>query len=505
MSRTLPTSLDQAAGLRGARWFRESTAGQYDNFGPDAQREQQDRAIDRYGLVDSRLEWSVAASGWKTAWQTPAWLAMLDAARDGAFDILVVGYASRFLRNLKQTLDVVEDHLRPAGVSVLFADERLLSSDPDHWDQFVRECHEAEAFSRKLSKRVREGYGAKRRRLGVPGGNRMPIGLLREGHPSVLRFDDEKVPVVRRAFELAAVGCTDWEVAAQTGLAKTHVGEILTNPIYIGRLRSGEAAGIPALIEPALFSRVQTARERRRTRTPGRIVKRSYALRLRCAGCGRYLYGDVGRYRHPAPTCPAFRTASPMIRRQRKNLHDTRIKGHSYPQAWYEDAVGAILAQIGRVDDATITEVVRLHGTYAPRADELTLARISRSREDAARQLAKTRDLNGWQAAMARLDAEETVARRPIERQRLSPPEIVDYTRSLPRLWADSGPDGRQALVGAIFAKLDVLGFQRLEYELTPDAIDLGLDAALPPVLELQSQIGEFGRGERSGNDDFDH
>jgi hypothetical protein len=51
--------------------------------------------------------------------------------------------------------------------------------------------------------------------------------------------------------------------------------------------------------------------------------------------------------------------------------------------------------------------------------------------------------------------------------------------------------------VVAIFARLDVLGFQRLEYELTPDAIDLGLDAALPAVLELESKIGEFGRGER--------
>ena len=98
---------------------------------------------------------------------------------------------------------------------------------------------------------------------------------------------------------------------------------------------------------------------------------------------------------------------------------------------------------------------------------------------------------------MARLDAEERIAQEPVERHRLSPPEIVDYTRSLPKLWADSGPDGRQALVVAIFARLDVLGFQRLEYELTPDAIDLGLDAALPPILELRSQIGEFGRGER--------
>ena len=150
------------------------------------------------------------------------------------------------------------------------------------------------------------------------------------------------------------------------------------------------------------------------------------------------------------------------------------------------------------MDDATITEVVRLHGAYRPHADELTLARISRAREDAARQLGKTRDLTAWHATMGRLDAEERIAKEPGESPRLTPPEIVDYTRSLPKLWADSGPDGRRALVIAIFARLDVLGFQRLEYELTADAIDLGLDAALPLILKLESQIGEFGRGERA-------
>jgi hypothetical protein len=57
-----------------------------------------------------------------------------------------------------------------------------------------------------------------------------------------------------------------------------------------------------------------------------------------------------------------------------------------------------------------------------------------------------------------RLDAEERIAPEPIVSRRLTPTEIVDYTRALPRLWAD---------------------------------------AALPPILELESQIGEFGRGER--------
>ncbi len=99
---------------------------------------------------------------------------------------------------------------------------------------------------------------------------------------------------------------------------------------------------------------------------------------------------------------------------------------------------------------------------------------------------------------MARLDAEEQVAKEPVESRRLTPPEIVDYLRSLPSLWAAAGLAGRQALVGAIFARTDVLGFERLEYELTPDAIELGLDAALPAVFELGSQIGEFGRGERT-------
>src|ERR1039457_5246570 len=120
MSRCLPASLEDLTGLRASRWFRESTAGQYDNFGPDAQREQQDRAIGRYRLIDSELEWSVASSGWKTALQTPTWQAMIASAEAGTFDILVVGYVSRFLRNLKQTLIAVEDHPQRAGVAVLF-------------------------------------------------------------------------------------------------------------------------------------------------------------------------------------------------------------------------------------------------------------------------------------------------------------------------------------------------------------------------------------------------
>ncbi|MEA2026795.1 MAG: hypothetical protein U9O18_08885 [Chloroflexota bacterium] len=144
------------------------------------------------------------------------------------------------------------------------------------------------------------------------------------------------------------------------------------------------------------------------------------------------------------------------------------------------------------------TEVVRLYGEDQSRPDELTLARIERERVEASQRLAKTRDIAAWQATMSRLDAEVEVARQPRQERRLEPAEAVAYLRSLPSLWADSGPEGRQALATALFAKLEVEGYRRMTYELTSDAVELGLDTALPAVLETGGQIGEFGRGERS-------
>ena len=59
----LPGSVDELTGLRAARWIRESTTGQFDRYGPEAQIELQDIEVRRLDLVDTGLVWRAARSG----------------------------------------------------------------------------------------------------------------------------------------------------------------------------------------------------------------------------------------------------------------------------------------------------------------------------------------------------------------------------------------------------------------------------------------------------------
>src|SRR5512142_235121 len=139
----LPATVDELTGLRAARWIRESSPGQFDRYGPEAQLELQDNVVRRLGLDDTGLVWRAAHSG-RTVYRSSEMAAMLAAARERRFDVLLVGYVSRWQRNLRRTLELLEDVLHPAGVAVYFCDEEILSSSERHWDQLVDEAKDAE-------------------------------------------------------------------------------------------------------------------------------------------------------------------------------------------------------------------------------------------------------------------------------------------------------------------------------------------------------------------------
>jgi len=461
---TLPRSLDDLSGLRAARWIRESTDGQWDNFGPDAQREQQDRAIDRFELVDTGLAWQVAHSG-RTVGSTSQFAEMM-AAAGVAYDVLVVGYVSRFARDLRTAVNARHD-LHAAGAAILFADERILTSDDERWDEWAREAVEAESYSRKLGRRISEGYAAKRRRLGDPGG-RAPHGFVRLGRPPTLRPTDAVVQV-RSVFDAAAAGRTDRQVAGAVGLPIDTVRGILTNPIYVGRLRDGSPASVEAVVDVATWQAVQELRAARRTRGGKPETFRTYALpMLRCAACGDRLIGDSGRYRHRRP-CSAFTAARRRLAYRNRLV---RSLGTSYPQALYEDAIGAAL-EAWSLGDEQLVQAAAIDRSAPAQVDELALHRIAAQREQLLARYARDRDVDALERGMARLDAEEQSVRTSGHPDPVAWSDVLPWLRDIAGLWRESEPGMRRRLAEQMFAHVDALGCRELIITPTPAAIGL--------------------------------
>ena len=401
--RHLPATIEELAGRRAARWMRESTAGQFDRYGPEAQAEMQDRAIARLGLVDSGLAWRATHSG-RTVYRSAEMGDMLGAAQRGEFDVLLVGYVSRWQRNLRRTLELLEDTLHPAGVPVYFCDEEILSSSERHWDQLVDEAKDAERYSRRLSRRIREGYASKLAKERDPGG-RPPFGFRRNA-AKLLEPDPERLATVRRVFELAAAGLPDRAVAAAVGLPLFTVRGILTSPLYVGRLRDGQPARWAALVPDADSEAAQARRARRATNTSRPAdPRRPYALdMLHCAACGKRLTGDTGYYRHREP-CSSFVAARPEHRGRGQS------PGHAYRRELYEQIVEELLAEAS-LGASVIAQVVGEVSRDAPGLDRSLLDRIAGERDRAMARYLRDRDAEALERTMVRLDQEQSKAER---------------------------------------------------------------------------------------------
>jgi len=488
---------EQLRGLRAARWIRESSGRQLDEYGPTAQRAVQDRSIAELGLLDTGLAWTVAKSGWSgpdsmrepPATTTPEFQAMCAAAEQGEYDVLVVGYTSRFIRDLALAL-AYRRRFHLAGVVIYLCDDRLLSSSEQDWERFVDKAKAAEVSSRDQSKNVRSGYAAKRQRDRDPGGH-APFGFRRNAQ-KLIEPDPVTIPVLRRVVDLAAQGWADRAVAAELGLGLYIVRGVLTSPLPIGRLRDGSQANWGAQVDLGLWNQAQAARARRSTNA-GRPASptRPYALSmLHCAFCGRRLIGDTNYYRH-LNACPPFMAATPP----RPPGQRGRFDGKGYPRHVYESAIEKVLDAVS-VGSNTLTQVVGLVASPPSGPDRLGLARIERERDAALAQYRRDRDTGHLERTMARLDREEAAARRVREPDGVPADIAVRYLRELGTTWRRSeGGQGRRMLAEALFERIEAKGLREMTLKLTDTAMAHGFGTALPARSEL---IVGYGRGERS-------
>jgi DNA invertase Pin-like site-specific DNA recombinase len=459
---------------------RESTEGQYDRYGPESQHEQMDRFVERYGLVDTKIVYSVAQSG-RTVWRSETMATMLAAAKDGSFDVLLTGYFDRWQRNLRRSLELVEDHLHPSGVAWVMCDRRLMSSDPGDWDQMVTEAHEAERYSRRLGERITDGYAAKFRRLADPGGW-APLGFVRIPPAFVLASDPDTIEVAIRIFERYAVGTLSIpQVADEFGLNDRRVAEMLKNPIYNGWVgRKGERVPAPWRAAPPvsdeLWERVAAVRASRARHGGSRPPARIDLLRglLYCV-CGQRIRTDGTMGTPP---------------RQRK-LHPRHEQCEEWgPKASHSSNVYEpwIIGQVTgiRVDESTVERIVRVVSAPEARPIDVNRGRLERMKRELALDHAAGRiDDKTYLAQMAVL-REEAMRIDSGERRGkgLAPEKVVAKLRALPKTWAEATPAGRAELVHSIYERIVVRGPEFVGARLTPEAYSMGLALALPEHVQ---------------------
>ena len=446
------------------RYRRESTEEQGTKYGPEEQDAEIERFMARHELVDT---------------------GMMAAAAEGAFDVLVVAYFSRFSRNIRQALEA-HDIPHRGGVAIVFADERFVSSDEDAWEDFVDEAVSAEKYSRELSRRIKNTLRAKFERHGdqaVSAG----LGFYRTPQPEArLAIDPATMPQAVRLFEEYAGDDVSYlQLGERHGMAEGRVRAILSNRLYNGwSVRHRRSADEVLLAAPGrddppvsdeLWSRVEEVRARRVKTAARRHPRRPHLLakRLWCP-CGRAVRAEThtnkpgiqhGRYRHGP--CDMWSSV-------------TRVADR--PDA-------PIVAQLStlRLDDATFARLRERAGEpIAPdtmlrrRVIERNLAK--RAADHAARRMTTEAYLAEHARLTAELDGLEEA--HPVT----AVPDadgIVRFLRDLQAAWEQGGEAERAALVASVYDRIVATDQGIIEVELTEDAMRHGLAIALPELVKV--------------------
>ena len=454
LARAVDLRPEDLAGRRWAGYVRESTRGQADRYGPDLQRAEQRRFAERHALAPTDLEYLDLVSGKDTLRRTD-FARMLADAETGAFDVLLCYDTSRFARNVADAW-TYRDRLAKAGVIVVFCADGLISGNVETYELEGLKTVSDAAYIRRLSRNVARGYEQKWRLFDDPGGH-PPLGFARLGERRLLApVEGPDLDRARRAFELYATGAwSDTALADELGLAEAGLTEILTNPLYAGRVirhkghpdEEERPARFGAPVEPALFARVQAIRAQRRTSHTaggGSYRRRPYPLvrLMRCIDCGSVYHGDANNGR----------------RRIRHGRRPACAPSATYAAEPYEEQVATLFDEL-RFDEADVAQVLAAMrgGRPAPTAPDPAELETARA-ELQARLSSRELTIEAFTRAWRRLERPAVPEAGPPDELRLR--KARRLLGSFSTLWRDPAvPDRlREEALHEIVARVDVRG-----------------------------------------------
>lgn len=221
--------------------------------------------------------------------------------------LVLVEKTDRLYRNRTDAI-TFEELIENRGVEVhLVKEGRVIAKDSRSQDKFMHDIHVAVAkhYSENLKEEVKKGMREKAEQGIYPG--RAPIGYRNNTATRTIDVDATKAPLVKRIFELYASGNYSLStlrtaVIAETGLrlSRAYLETVLKNVFYLGRFvwQGVEYKGTqPALIDPALFQRVQDVFSGK-NKPKYRKHNFAFAGLLRCAHDGCAVTTELHKDKH---------------------------------------------------------------------------------------------------------------------------------------------------------------------------------------------------------------
>ena len=301
--------------IKAAGYTRVSTEEQArEGYGLDAQKSAVEAYCKAQGwqLVEVYIEAGVSG---KSTRGRGALARMLQAADAHAFDRLVFWKLDRLSRNLRDVLDL-SDRLENAGVEIVSVQEGIDAGTATGRLQRNILGTLAEFERETITERIKEALAEKARQGELLGP--IPLGYrrLEDGR---IAIEEEEAAFIRALFTRYAVGDVSLRELATwargRGARSTNgkpfdrlnLRKLLANISYTGKTaykrRSGGTLVVdgahPAIVDDALFDRVQQARGRRRRKgalNPRPFGKTPYPLSnvAKCAACGAPMSGSAG-------------------------------------------------------------------------------------------------------------------------------------------------------------------------------------------------------------------
>lgn len=417
--------------ILGAAYIRYSSSMQDDSFSLEAQERQIRSRAEQEGVQIVQTFADPATSAYSNKYR-PGIEAMLEAARQGKFEVLYVHKVDRLARRLEWAIDIVKK-LESYNTNLKAVEQNFDLSTPEGKLMFHLLCSLGEFYSDNLSKETHKGKYERAMQGYHNGWTTWGYNSEQVGERKLAIPDPHLVPIVKEAFERYATGLyydqqiADWinEQCLKTRLGrkftKDTVREILQNPFYMGYVcfRGTFVRGKPyrskndlvkglhePLIDEDLFQRCQAVRaSRRRTIKTKQITRRVYILAgvIVCAGCGRRL-----RAQSAAKGRRYYREVS------RLRGNGCSQDGHSVRAEIPEKQIGEMMQRLRLPDDwqKTLEELLQTQRSEPMPDEERAKLRgeIRRLRESFNRGLYEGeehifwREIEGLQAKLAVLD-----------------------------------------------------------------------------------------------------